>query len=298
VTSSDKKEYSQAVTWFTRYIALVPDDPDGYESRGNAYRHQSQFDEAVADYNHALQVKPDYSLAYYYLGLTDDLQGQYDTAISTMGKYIEMQPKDADGFAERGLEYFEKAQYPQAIADFNKALELQPNRAYAFVERGCAHYLAGQTSQAAADFELAIGVNPASGTAVYAALWLHITKARLHQEGNEELAEVAQKADLSSWPGPVLKFYMGQITDDALMAAAADPDPQTHVGEACEVNFYTGEDALEHQRQTVALARFRAVHDNCIKDYVEYGAALAELKHMTAAPAKAATGPAKWASKP
>jgi lipoprotein NlpI len=286
------------VTWFTRYIALVPDDPDGYESRGNAYRHQSQFDEAIADYNHALQVKSDYSLAYYYLGLTADLQGQYDTAIATMGKYIEMQPKDADGFAERGLDYFEKAQYPQAIADFNKALELQPNRAYAFVERGCAHYLAGQTSQAAADFELAIGVNPASGTAVYAALWLHMTKARLHQEGDEELAEVAQKADLSSWPGPVLKFYLGQMTDDALMAAAADPDPQTHVGEACEANFYTGEDALEHQRQTVALARFRAVHDNCIKDYVEYGAALAELKHMTAAPVKAAAGPAKWASKP
>jgi lipoprotein NlpI len=298
VTHSDEKEYSQAVTWFTRYIALAPSDPDGYESRGNAYRHQSQFDEAIADYNHALQVKSDYSLAYYYLGLTADLQGQYDTAIATMGKYIEMQPKDADGFAERGLDYFEKAQYPQAIADFNKALELQPNRAYAFVERGCAHYLAGQTSQAAADFELAIGVNPASGTAVYAALWLHMTKARLHQEGDEELAEVAQKADLSSWPGPVLKFYLGQMTDDALMAAAADPDPQTHVGEACEANFYTGEDALEHQRQTVALARFRAVHDNCIKDYVEYGAALAELKHMTAAPVKAAAGPAKWASKP
>jgi lipoprotein NlpI len=132
-----------------------------------------------------------------------------------------------------------------------------------------------------------------------------MTKARLHQEGDQELAEVAQKADLSSWPGPMLKFTMGQITEDALMAAAADPDPQTHVGEACEANFYTGEDALEHQRLTTALARFRAVHDSCIKDYVEYGAALAELKHMTAAPvkatagpAKAATGPAKWASKP
>ena len=67
------------------------------------------------------------------------------------------------------------------------------------------------------------------------------------------------------------------------------------MGEACEVNFYTGEDALEHQRQTTALARFRAVHDSCIKDYVEYGAALAELKHK-AAPAKPAVGPAKTAA--
>ena len=109
---------------------------------------------------------------------------------------------------------------------------------------------------------------------------------------------MAQKADLSSWPGPVLKFYMGRMTEDALMAAAADPDPQTHVGEACEANFYAGENALEHQRQAAALGRFRSVHDNCIKDYVEYGAALAELKHMTGAPAKTDAVPAKTSTAP
>jgi lipoprotein NlpI len=99
----------------------------------------------------------------------------------------------------------------------------------------------------------------------------------------------------------VLKFYLGQMTDDELMAAAADPDPETHVGRACEVNFYTGEDVLEHQRRTTSLARFHAVHDNCIKDYVEYAGALSELKHMTAVPATPArttTGPAKSTGKP
>jgi hypothetical protein len=91
------------------------------------------------------------------------------------------------------------------------------------------------------------------------------------------------------------------MTDDELMAAAADPDPETHVGRACEVNFYTGEDALAHQRRTTSLARFHAVHDNCIKDYVEYAGAQVELKHMTAAPAapaKTTSGSAKTAGKP
>jgi lipoprotein NlpI len=295
VTESDKNEYAQAVTAFTRYIALKPDDPDGYESRGNAYRHQGQYDEAIAEYNHALQVKPDYSLAYYYRGLTQGLEGEYDAAIADLNKYVDMEPKDSDGFAVRGLEYFEKGQYAPSIADFDKALELQPNRAYAFLERGSAHYLAGQTSQAAADFELAIGADPSTSTAVYAALWLHLTKARLHQAGNEELQRVAQKANLSIWPGPVLKFYLGQSTEVDLMAAAADPDPQTHVGRACEVNFYEGEDALAHQKRTTAVARFHAVQGSCIKDYIEYGGALAELKQMAApaAPAKTSTPPAK-----
>ncbi len=113
--------------------------------------------------------------------------------------------------------------------------------------------------------------------------------------GNEELEEVAQKANLSYWPGPVLKYYLGQMTDDDLMAAAADPDPETHVGRACEVNFYVGENALAHQKRTAALARFRAVQGSCIKDYVEYGGALVDLKHAMGAPvtpAKTATAPA------
>jgi lipoprotein NlpI len=242
------------VSWFARYIALEPGDPDGYESRGNAYRHETQYDEAISEYNHALQVKADYPLAYYYLGLTQGLQAQYDTAITGLDKYIDLEPQDSDGFAVRGLEYYQKFQFAPAITDFDKALALQPNRAYAFLERGSAHYLAGQTSQSTADFELAIGADPTTSTAMYAALWLHMTRARLHQTGDDELKDVAQKADLTNWPGPVVKFYLGQITETQLMDSAADPDPETHEGRVCEVNFYSGEDALAHQKRTAALA--------------------------------------------
>ena len=62
------------------------------------------------------------------------------------------------------------------------------------------------------------------------------------------------------------------------------------------MNFYIGEDALAHQRRTTALARFRAVQSGCLKDYIEYGAAMAELKHPTmvpAAPVRNSAVPAK-----
>jgi len=60
------------------------------------------------------------------------------------------------------------------------------------------------------------------------------------------------------------------------------------------VNFYVGENALAHQKRTTALARFHAVQSSCIKDYVEYGGALADLKHAMGAPAT----PAKPATAP
>ena len=280
-------------------------DPDGYESRGNAYRHQGQFDEAIAEYNHALQVKTDYSLAYYYLGLTHERQGIYETALTDETKYIELEPKDPDGFTMRGLAYYLMGQYAHAIDDFDQAKGLKANQANTFFDIGCAHLLAGQNAEAAADFELAIGVDASTSSAVYSALWLRVAKARLHQDATEELKNVAQKADLSKWPGVVLKLYLGQGTSDEVMVGAADPDPQTQLGQICEANFYAGEDSLLHQQRTAGLLRLKSARDGCPKSYFEYGATLVELKHVTGAPvkaasgpAKAATGPAKWAGKP
>jgi tetratricopeptide (TPR) repeat protein len=59
VAESDKRQYALAVEGYTRYIALKPSDPDGYDSRGNAYRREGQFEQAIADYNHALQLNRD-----------------------------------------------------------------------------------------------------------------------------------------------------------------------------------------------------------------------------------------------
>jgi lipoprotein NlpI len=292
VAEEDKNNYVQAVTDFTRYIALKPDDPDGYESRGNDYRQQGQYDNAIADYNHALQVKADYSLAYWSLGVTHDYQGLYKTALTDGTKYIKLKPKDPAGFSIRGLAYYQMGQYARAIEDFDKAKELGPNQAYPFFDLGCAHLLAGQNAEAVADFERTIGVDSASPMAVSAALWLRLAKARLHQDATEELKNVAQKADLTKWPGAVLKFYLGQTTSNEAMVAAADPDPQTQLDQICEENFYAGEDALLRQQRATALARLKAARDGCPKSSFEYAATLVELKQMAAAPLAPAKMPA------
>ena len=81
---------------------------------------------------------------------------------------------------------------------------------------------------------------------------------------------------------------MGQMTADEVLAAAANPDAETQRDQFCEAHFYTGEDALLHHRRADATELFKAARDGCPKDYVEYGGALTELKHL-AAPAGPAT---------
>ena len=188
----------------------------------------------------------------------------------------------------RGVAYYQMGQYAHAIEDYDKAKELKPNQANPFFDIGCAHLLAGQNAEAAADFELAIGVDSSSSTAVYAALWLRLAKTRLHQDATEELNNVAEKADLTKWPGAVLKLYLGKTTSDEAMVAAADPDPQTQLDQICEANFYLAENALLRQQRAAALPRLRAARDGCPKSFYEYAAALVDLKRLsaTAVPAK------------
>jgi hypothetical protein len=46
---------------------------------------------------------------------------------------------------------------------------------------------------------------------------------RQGRDDSRQLAQVAAAADLSKWPGPVLKLDVGKMTAGEVMAAAASP---------------------------------------------------------------------------
>ena len=51
---------------------------------------------------------------------------------------------------------------------------------------------------------------------------LHVALKRQGHDDAQQLASVAAAADLSKWPGPVLKLDLGQMTADEVMVAAAN----------------------------------------------------------------------------
>jgi lipoprotein NlpI len=257
-TQNGNVGYDHAIADYDQYVKLAPNDPDGFNNRGRAYMEKGEYDRGVAESD----------------------KRQYALAVEDYTRYIALKPSDPDGYDSRGNAYRREGQFEQAIADYNHALQL--NRGYVFLDRGNAHFLAGQTSAARADFRLAIGADP---SLVHAALWLHLVKERLHEDDTEDLRAIAGKADLSVWPGPVLKLYRGESTDNAVMIAAGNSDPQIQKQQVCEADFYTAENALLHQQRATALTRLHAARDGCPKDYIEYAAALAELKRVSASPA-------------
>ena len=76
----------------------------------------------------------------------------------------------------------------------------------------------------------------------YNALWVDIVGQRNNLESR--LSQVLNKIDMTSWPGPVVRLFLGQLTPAAVLAAADDPDAVKKKGQICEANFYSGELAL------------------------------------------------------
>jgi lipoprotein NlpI len=96
----------------------------------------------------------------------------------------------------------------------------------------------------------------------------------LASAGRQQLAKI----DMTAWPAPVIRLFLGQMTPAAVLAAADDPDATKKKGQVCEANFYDGELALRAGAKDEATRLFRLDANDCPKSFGEWLAANAELR--------------------
>ena len=193
--------YEKAVMHYTRALGLKPDLPEGYNHRGNAYRHKGEIDKAIEDYNNAIryeeddalsynnrgnayydkgnidkanedynkaiELDPDFDLAYYNRGNASFSKGDIGKAIKDYKKAIELNPDNADAYITRGDAYLEQGDFILALADFDKAIELNPDDADAYVIRGDAYFGKGDFDRAMENYKKAIELNSSNVKAYY-----------------------------------------------------------------------------------------------------------------------------------
>lgn len=76
-------------------------------------------------------------------------------------------------------------------------------------------------------------------------------------QARKELREFSSGIAAGAWPAPLVRAYLGGMKDDAVLAAARDPDEQ------CDAYYYLGrlhapEDASVARRQLL-----RAANEDC-----------------------------------
>ena len=276
---SDKGDPDRAITDCNDAIRLNPKLAGAYVNRGKAYSDKYDFDRAIADYDQAIGLNPKSSIAYNNRcdGYLD--KGDPDRALIDCNRAIRLDPKFALAYYNRADVYRNKGDIGSAFADYNQAIRLDPKYFQTYLARGLLSLDAGELPRALADIKQASALNPKDP---YTALWLDIVNKRSQLPSG--LAEAAAEIDTTKWPAPVIRLYLGQMTPEAVFAAAADLDPFKQKSQVCEANFFNGELALQQGRKDEATRLFGIAAEGCPKDSFQLTAANAELKALGAQP--------------
>jgi len=276
---SDKGDPDRAITDCNDAIRLDPKLANAYLNRGKAYSDKHDFDRAIADYDQAIRLNPKSSIAYNNRcdGYLD--KGDPDRAITDCNEAIRLDPKLTVAYHNRGNAHRNKGDVGSANADYNKAIQLKPKFFQTYLARGLLGLDVGELPKAVADINQASALNPKDP---YTALWLDIVNKR--SKLPSRLAEATAQIDMTKWPAPVIRLYLGQMTPEAVLAAAADLDASKQKSQVCEANFFMGELALQQGRKDEATRLFRIADEGCPKDSFQLTAASAELKALGAQP--------------
>ena len=125
-------------------------------------------EEAIVDLQKAVEVNPQLGNAYESLGNAYGAQGQFQKSLEAFSQAIAIDDTQPNYYLNRAISNAQLGRLPEATADFDQALELGPNgtqRANILTNRGILFMSQGQLSQAESDCLEALGLMPSQAAA-------------------------------------------------------------------------------------------------------------------------------------
>jgi lipoprotein NlpI len=268
-----KSDMEHALTDFNSALRVDPKNAWAYAERGNLYKNKGDVDHALADLNESIRLNPSYALALFSRGDLYKSLGDFARAMTDLNESVRLDLNYALAYFTRGRLSFMLGNNPAALEDFTKSIKLDAEDATAYFNRGVAYYvIGGRTPDAVADFKKAAELNPKDA---YAALWRDLAERR--NNAPSHLAEAAKQLDMTVWPAPVIRHFLGELNAEQTFGAAFDTDPKTKLAQTCEANFYSGEFALLKKDKKEAQRLLKLAANDCPQSFIESTAAIAEL---------------------
>ncbi len=206
-----------------------------------------------------------------------DGQDDHERAIADYDQVLRFDPDYAPVYSIRGASYFDRGDYEAAIADYDRAFRLDPIGADIYGGRGLSRFYVGRFAEAVADWQLCVLVRPGD---LFAAIWLHLARARAGQDGTAALVRNTACRDLGEWPGPVIRMFLGQTTGAAVLALARRAPTSASMKRREEAFFFVGQQRLMAGDREGARDSFRQATETGNAGSVEYRGAEAELRRM------------------
>ncbi len=161
-----KREYREAIRYYTEALEKKPDFADAYNNRGLAKFRNDDRAGALADYTRALETDADFGAAYLNRAEVRLETGDPGGSLVDLQR-IEKQYRDSTGYQTRLGDTYTRLNNPAlGQAAYDRALQLQPANVEALTNRGALYYSQKAYEQAGQDIGEALRLNPKQDVAL------------------------------------------------------------------------------------------------------------------------------------
>jgi lipoprotein NlpI len=230
------------------------------------------FTQALADGDLAATYVP---VAHFYRAAAYLAKGQCATALADLDEAIKLKADYLDAVMLRANALRCLDRKDDAVADLNAAVALSPT-AVIYRARGQFRWNIGQFADAAGDFAEVARLDHKSA---YPVLWFAISVARTGSLDQDKFAKMVSDLDVDDWPMPLLDFFRGRSDPDKVYREAAD-NATAAADQKCEADFYIAEWRLTHGEVPTAKSLLQQAANECPHNFVEYGAAMTDLRRV------------------
>jgi len=205
-----KGDFANAIAEFRqglRHDRSDPRDAFAWCHLAFAYNAQTPSDPKAAEEaaRAAIRLQPGYFWSYVILGVALKLQARHEEAIAAYEYALQQNPDFHPALNSLGQLYYEQGKYEQALSAYDK-----------FVSAGA--------------------------TNVYIRLFHFLLESRVgkFEEAQTQLRNFSIAANEDPWSKSVVRFYLGEIGENAFRERASNQDPQKERGQKCEAYYYLG----------------------------------------------------------
>jgi tetratricopeptide (TPR) repeat protein len=213
-------EEALALALRERYGHLRPEDAVLLSDLGWVYFEQARYEEARAEFRKTVELDPEHVEAHSGLGWLFYFDGNYDEALAEFRKAIALDPNNAEARNGLGWVYYHEGKYEEAIGEFQTPI----------------------TDSAGAEYRKAIEIDY-DDVYVQLACSLALLKTGRGEEAQAHMKEAARMYKgiaEAEWPAPLVRFYLGEITEEEVLEAAKVDDETLEQEQRCEAYYYMG----------------------------------------------------------
>jgi tetratricopeptide (TPR) repeat protein len=116
-------KYAEAKQTFEKYIQLIPDDPNPYDSYAELLMKMGKFDDSIASYKKALAIDPNFVASLVGIGNDQMFLGKGDDARKTFGQLLQRARSDGERRQAEiwmAVSYTHEGSWDKALAEIDK----------------------------------------------------------------------------------------------------------------------------------------------------------------------------------